>query len=64
MPEEVTNSELSRSLVRIELKLDFVTGDHESRLRRIERMAYIAMGLGGAGTITSIVQAITATKVG
>ena len=58
MPEEVTNSELSRSLVRIEQKLDNVTGDHEQRLRRIERWVYIAVGLGSAGTIGSVVQAI------
>lgn len=49
---EVTNAELSRSLIRIESKLDKVTEDHEVRLRRVERVMYLAIGLGTAG-ITS-----------
>ncbi len=52
MPDEVTNSELSRSLTRIELKLDKVSDDHELRLRRIERVSYIALGLAVAGAST------------
>lgn len=49
MPEEVTNSELSRSLVRIEAKLDKVTEDHEARLRRVEKILYVALGMAVAG---------------
>jgi hypothetical protein len=60
---EVTNAELSRSLVRIEGKLDNVTSDHEGRLRRIERMVYIAIGLGSAGTASGVVQ-VVATAAG
>jgi hypothetical protein len=52
--DEVTNSELSRSLVRIEQKLDTVTGDHERRLRTVERWMYVAMGLGGAGAASGV----------
>lgn len=49
MSYEPSNAELNRSLVRIEVKLDSVTGDHESRLRRVERTLYVTMGLAGAG---------------
>ena len=52
--ETVTNDELSRSLVRIELKLDRVTEDHEQRLRRIERVLYVSLGLAGAGTTSGL----------
>lgn len=51
---EVTNAELSRSLVRIEVKLDSVTGDHERRLRSVERWMYMAMGLAGAGAVSGV----------
>lgn len=54
MPEEVTNSELSRSLVRIEAKLDRATDDHEMRLRRIERYVYVSLGLAGAGAASGL----------
>lgn len=55
----VSNEELARSLVRIELKLDKITGDHEDRLRRIERFTYVAMGLGTTGAVSGIVSALT-----
>lgn len=54
MPEEVTNSELARSLVRIESKLDRATEDHEARLRRVERFAYISIGLAAAGATSGV----------
>lgn len=52
--EEVTTGELARSLQRIEAKLDQVTGDHEQRLRRVERWMWTAMGLAGAGAVSGI----------
>ena len=52
MNEEVTNGELARSLTRIESKLDKVSDDHETRLRPIERISYIALGLAVAGAST------------
>lgn len=38
--EEVTLGEIARSLQRMELRLDTVTGDHETRLRKVERWVY------------------------
>jgi len=61
--EEVTNAELSRSLVRIEAKLDQVTGDHEIRLRRIERYVYISLGLAAAGAASGL-SALFSASVG
>lgn len=58
LPEGVTNSELSRALVRIESKLDQITGDHEQRLRRVERFAWIATGLSTAGMLSGVMAAI------
>jgi hypothetical protein len=52
--DEVTNSELSRSLARIESKLDGVAQDHEKRLRNVERMLYITLGLASAGATSGI----------
>jgi hypothetical protein len=52
--DEVTNSELSRSLTRIELKLDKVSEDHEKRIRNVERMLYITLGLASAGATSGI----------
>lgn len=60
MHEEVTNSELSRSLVRIESKLDKVAEDHEMRLRRTERMMYVAIGLAAAGATSGLGALLTA----
>lgn len=52
MNEDVTNGELARALIRIESKLDKVSDDHENRLRRIERISYIALGLAVTGAST------------
>lgn len=52
--ETVTNDELSRSLVRIESKLDKSQEDHELRLRRVERAIYVSLGLAGAGTTSGL----------
>lgn len=38
--DDVTLGELGRSLARIEAKVDTVTGDHEKRLRAVERWMY------------------------
>lgn len=38
--DEVTMGEIVRSLQRIEARLDTVTGDHEARLRKVERWVY------------------------
>ncbi len=54
MSEDVINAELSRALTRIEAKLDKATEDHELRLRRVERVQYIALGLAGAGTTSGL----------
>lgn len=40
MTDEVTSGEIVRSLQRIEARLDTVTGDHETRLRNVERWVY------------------------
>lgn len=40
MDDAVTNAEIVRSLQRIEARLDTVTGDHEQRLRKVERWVY------------------------
>lgn len=58
--DEVTNAELSRSLVRIETKLDRATDDHELRLRRVERVMYVALGLAAAGATSGLGALITA----
>lgn len=63
MNEDVTNGELARSLTRIEGKLDKVSDDHENRLRRIERVTHIALGLGVAGA-TSGVGSMLSTFIG
>ena len=62
---DVTISELARSLVRIESKvdrslerieqkLDRSLDDHEQRLRRLERIAWGAMGLSGGSAALSV----------
>lgn len=55
--EGVTNSELARALIRIEGKLEQVTGDHELRLRRVERWVWIASGMSAAGMISGLIAA-------
>ena len=59
---EVTNAELSRSLTRIELKLDSVTSDHESRLRRVERWMYVTMGLAATGATSGVLSMIVGER--
>lgn len=49
MKEEITNAELMRWLTRIERKIDDVIGDHEHRLRRVERVMYMTAGIALAG---------------
>lgn len=49
MSEEITNAELARLLMRIERKLDEAVGDHEQRIRKLERNLYVASGLSMAG---------------
>jgi hypothetical protein len=50
----MTPGEIARSLRRIETKLEEVTGDHEKRLRAIERWMYGAAGAGGLGALTGL----------
>lgn len=38
--DDVTLGEIARSLQRMELRLDTVTGDHEQRLRDLEKWKY------------------------
>jgi hypothetical protein len=38
--DDVTLGELGRSLARIEARLDLITGDHERRLRDLEKWKY------------------------
>ena len=59
MSEPVTNAELSRSLVRIESKLDRATDDHELRIRRLERYMYTAVGLALAGAASGVTGLLT-----
>ena len=54
MTTDVTNGELSRWLTRVEHKLDKVANDHEVRLRRTERVMYVALGLALAGGASGI----------
>lgn len=49
----MSTGELSRSLARIEAIVDKVAADHESRLRRIERVAYVALGVVSAHAVAS-----------
>lgn len=54
MDEEIGNAELSRWLVRVEQKIDRLTGDHEERLRRLERAVWIMTGVGAAGVTSGV----------
>ena len=47
-------AEIGRTVVRLELKLDRMTDDHERRLRFLERAVWVAAGLGGAGSASGI----------
>ena len=51
---DITQGELSRWLGRVERKLDKVADDHEVRLRRTERIMYVALGLALAGGASGI----------
>lgn len=54
MDDLLSTGELTRSLARIERKLDEVTSDHEKRLRAVERWMWTAMGFGGVGAASGI----------
>lgn len=45
----ITTPELIRWLRRVERKLDAVTNDHEQRIRKLERMLWVAAGMAAAG---------------
>lgn len=51
---DVTDAEVVRWLERIESKLDKITGDHEDRLRRLERAVWVTAGISGAGIASGI----------
>lgn len=51
---EVTNGELARWLERVEKKIDVITADHETRLRRIERAMYVSIGLAATGATSGL----------
>jgi hypothetical protein len=54
---DVTSGELGRWLMRVEAMLDKVANDHETRLRRTERVMYVTIGLAiaaGASGVSSI----------
>lgn len=55
--DDVTLGELGRSLARIEAKVDTVTGDHEKRLRNVEKWMY-ALPPTIAVAIASVIAAI------
>lgn len=38
--DDVSSAEIVRTLKRIEARLEQVTGDHEQRLRKVERWVY------------------------
>ena len=61
---EPTNAELARSLSRIEVKIDKVSDDHESRLRKVEKAVYMSLGLAGAGVASGIGTFITSILSG
>lgn len=44
-PAGIRIPELYRWLRRVERKLDTVTGDHETRIRKLERLVWIATGV-------------------
>lgn len=49
---EIGDGEMIRWLTRMEATLDRIANDHETRLRRTERVMYVAMGLALAGGIS------------
>lgn len=58
--DDVSTAELARSLLRIETKLDRVTDDHEQRLRRLERLVWIAVGTSMGSGFLSLLDLIKA----
>lgn len=50
----VTNGELARLIARVEAKIDKVTEDHETRIRRVERVMYISVGLAATGATSGL----------
>jgi hypothetical protein len=55
----VSLGEVARSLQRIERQLDTVTGDHEARLRKVERWVYAVpptLFLAAASMIGAVVR--------
>ena len=43
--ESLSTGEIRRWLERVEQKISLVTGDHEQRLRKLERFMYISVGV-------------------
>lgn len=65
MSDEPTNAELARAIgriesemasgfARLERKMDEVTGDHEKRLRALERWMWTCIGLSLTGALSGI----------
>lgn len=52
--DEISNAELARWMERVEAAVMKITGDHEERLRQLERRLWIMTGLASAGAATSI----------
>lgn len=50
----LTLSEIGRTVMRLESKLDRSLDDHEKRLRYLERAVWVATGLGGAALASAI----------
>ena len=51
--------ELNRTMKRIEGKLDAVTGDHETRIRGIEKWMWTLFGIGTTGAVSGMGALIT-----
>lgn len=54
MSDEPTLSEIGRTMMRLEVKLDHAMNDIESRVRYLERAVWVATGLGGAALASAI----------
>ncbi|HEX6969407.1 MAG TPA: hypothetical protein VF174_11450 [Micromonosporaceae bacterium] len=62
--DEISNAELSRWLTRVEAKLDKALEDHERRLRRLERLSYVGMGVAAAGGLSGVSALLSAAGGG